>query len=55
VDVAKDIKPPVVKFLPKPFTLTALLDSVRAAVAEKRREKPFYLNHAARCSGFFLG
>src|SRR5262245_13969595 len=28
-DVAVDIEPPVVQFLPKPFMLTALLESVR--------------------------
>jgi DNA-binding NtrC family response regulator len=37
---AEDNEPPVVKFLPKPFGLAALLESVQAAVGEKGRE-PF--------------
>jgi DNA-binding NtrC family response regulator len=54
-DVAKDIKPPVVKFLPKPFTLTALLESVHTAVAKKGPEKSFNLNHVASRSEFLIG
>ena len=54
-DIVKDIQPPVVKFLPKPFTLAALLKSVRVAIAKKEREGPFYLDHAAPCSEFFIG
>jgi two-component system phosphate regulon response regulator PhoB len=32
-DVDEILEPPVVRFLPKPFSLTALLESVRSAVA----------------------
>ncbi len=34
--------PPVVTFLPKPFTLAALLESVGVAVADNGRAAPFY-------------
>jgi DNA-binding NtrC family response regulator len=54
-DVASDIKPPVVKFLPKPFLMTDLLDSVRAAAANREDEEPFYLDQDAPCSEFFIG
>jgi DNA-binding NtrC family response regulator len=54
-DATKDIRPPVVEFLPKPFTLTTLLWSVRTAVAKKGREEPFNLNRAAGCSELFIG
>jgi DNA-binding response OmpR family regulator len=37
LDVFSDIRPPVAKLLLKPFTLTALLEDVRAAVAANRR------------------
>jgi DNA-binding response OmpR family regulator len=55
LDVAKVIKPPVVKFLPKPFALTALLESVRAAVAKKGREEPINGNGAAACTELYIG
>jgi DNA-binding response OmpR family regulator len=32
-----DLRPPIVKVLPKPFALAALLNSVRAAVADHRQ------------------
>jgi DNA-binding response OmpR family regulator len=37
-EVSGDIRPPVVRLLARPFALTALLVSVRAALAENRRE-----------------
>jgi two-component system response regulator AtoC len=41
-DGLSDIQPPVVKLLPKPFALTALLECVRAAAADhSRREGQF--------------
>jgi DNA-binding response OmpR family regulator len=55
LDGATDITPPVVQFLPKPFSLTDLLDSVRAAVAQRRREEPFYLHRTATYSELFIG
>jgi DNA-binding NtrC family response regulator len=54
-DVLGDMRPPVVRFLPKPFALAALLESVRAAVAESRREKRFNLNRAAAYPELFFG
>lgn len=55
LDGAADIQAPVVQLLPKPFTLTALLESVRLAVANKECEQPFYLDHTAPCSELFIG
>jgi DNA-binding response OmpR family regulator len=37
LDIFGDIRPPVVKLLLKPFTLTALVEDVRAAVAANGR------------------
>jgi hypothetical protein len=54
-DVPEHVQPPVVKLLPKPFTLAALLESVRAAVAESKHEEQFYLNRTAACSELFIG
>jgi DNA-binding NtrC family response regulator len=54
-DVPEPVQPPVVKLLPKPFTLAALLESVGAAVAESKREEQFYLNRTAPCSELFIG
>jgi DNA-binding NtrC family response regulator len=51
----EDIDPPVVKFLPKPFTLTALLESVRAAVAYDAGKESPNLQDAAACSEHFIG
>lgn len=39
-EIADIIKSPVVRFLAKPFSLTSLLESVRAAVAERNQEEP---------------
>ena len=52
--VAEDLAPPVVRFLPKPLAVAALLDSVRAALAEEWRTGPFHLERA-RCSEVFIG
>jgi len=41
-DFAGFIEPPVVAFLPKPFALTALLASVRSAVARRGRTEPLH-------------
>lgn len=54
-DAAPDIEPPVVKFLPKPFSLMDLLDSVRAATTKRQDEELFYLDHEVPCSEFFIG
>jgi CheY-like chemotaxis protein len=50
-DVADDLGPPVVKLLPKPFPLTALLESVRTAVAERAVQR----GSRAACSELFIG
>jgi DNA-binding NtrC family response regulator len=53
--VAEVVMPPVIKVLPKPFALTALLESVSAAVAKKGREEPADLKGAAAGSELFIG
>jgi len=55
VDAGEDLEPPVVTFLPKPFALTALLASVRAAAAEKGRQDPFDLNRTVAHSELYIG
>jgi DNA-binding response OmpR family regulator len=47
------IEPPVVEYLPKPFTLTALLERVRSAVAASAQGKPAYRHRV--CSDIFIG
>jgi DNA-binding NtrC family response regulator len=47
--------PPVVDYLPKPFALTALLESVRSAVAKRERREPSNLNRVPRYSELFIG
>jgi two-component system sensor histidine kinase/response regulator len=54
-DSAQFIEPPVVEFLSKPFALTALLESVRSAVAKKGPEEPSNLNCASCYSELFIG
>jgi DNA-binding response OmpR family regulator len=54
-EVVGDLRRPVVQLLPKPFPLTALLESVQAAVAEHRREEWSNRNGAAACSELFIG
>ena len=46
-----DIQPPVVKLLPRPVSLVALLKTVRAVDPENRTEGRLHLNRA----GFLLG
>ncbi len=53
--LAEDVAPPVVRFLPKPFALTALLETVRAAVASKGRAAPLDRHCAAPCPELFIG
>ncbi len=53
--LAEDVAPPVVRFLPKPFALTALLKTVRAAVASKGLAGPFDGGRAAPRSELFIG
>jgi DNA-binding response OmpR family regulator len=54
-DAAADVKPPVVQVLPKPFMLTALLESVRGLMARRGREEPFHANHASTSPEYFIG
>jgi DNA-binding response OmpR family regulator len=54
-DVFGDLRPPVVQLLAKPFPLTALLESVQAAVAEHRRVEWPNRNGAAASSELFIG
>lgn len=52
-DVFDDIRPPVVRWLLKPFALTALLESVDVPFAEGQREERCNLNRAGACSDRF--
>ena len=54
-DLAEFNEAPVVGYLPKPFALTALLESVRSAVARRGRREPSNLNHVPRYSEYFIG
>jgi hypothetical protein len=54
-DAAEEGRPPVVKVLSRPFTLTALLASVRAAAAHQGREETFERNRAPACSELYIG
>lgn len=48
-------EPPVVGYLPKPLALTALLESVRSAVARRGRREASNLNRVPRYSASFFG
>ena len=48
-------EPPVVKFLPKPFGLTTLRESVAAAVARNGRKAPFNPYRSGAGSELFIG
>jgi DNA-binding response OmpR family regulator len=52
-EVLGDVRPPVVKLLPKPFALTALLESVRTA--DSHRDERFNPNLAAACPELLIG
>ena len=54
-DVAGDIEPPVVQFLPKTFSPAALLESVRALMARTGREGPFNSNRVSAAPDLFIG
>ncbi len=49
------MKPPVVNLLPKPFALTALLETVRTAVARKGQKAPSVLDRAVDGPEYFTG
>jgi CheY-like chemotaxis protein len=49
-----DLRPPVVRLLPKPFALITLLDSVRAAT-DGRHEQRFDRMRAEACSELHIG
>jgi DNA-binding NtrC family response regulator len=52
---AAAVRPPVVTFLPKPFTLTLLLESVRAALGKSGSGDLFRQDHASAQSELFIG
>src|SRR5215471_16826130 len=54
-EVPADTSPPVVKFLPKPFLVRDLLESLQAPVARRGREQPPMLNHTAVCPELSIG
>ena len=54
-DFAAHIKPPVIEFLPKPFSLAALQKTVHSAVGNNRHEEPFTPIQGAACPEHFIG
>jgi len=54
-NVAVDIERPVVRFLPKPFGLTALLESVRGLMVRTGLENPFVWNRGFASPELFIG
>jgi DNA-binding response OmpR family regulator len=54
-DVPADTRPPVVRFLPKPFLLRDLLESLQTAVARRGQEEAFNSNRSAVWSELYLG
>jgi DNA-binding response OmpR family regulator len=53
--LAEDVAPPVVRLLRKPFALTALLETVRAAAARAGRPGRFDRRPAAPCPELYIG
>jgi two-component system OmpR family response regulator len=55
LDVAVDLKPPVVRFLPKPFLLRDLLETLQNAVAKSDQKEWLSVNRSALWSELYLG
>jgi two-component system phosphate regulon response regulator OmpR len=54
LDMAEFKDPPVVDYLPKPFALTALLESIRSTVANKGRREPSNLDRVPGYPGLLV-
>jgi two-component system phosphate regulon response regulator PhoB len=54
-NTANDIEPPAAAFLPKPFALKALLESVRTAVAQHANRSSSRRVRDAACSELYIG
>ncbi len=54
-DVLSEFEPPVVKFLPKPFAVGLLLETVHTAATERRQEKPFVVSRAGGPTESIIG
>src|SRR5262249_13759554 len=54
-DAIENVGPPVVRFLAKPFSLTTLLESVRAAVPDRRYQGQLGWNSVGPCSEIYIG
>jgi len=54
-DFAECSAPPVMDYLPKPFALNALLESVRSAVAKQGEKEPSNLNRVPAYPELFIG
>jgi two-component system response regulator MtrA len=50
-----DLEPPVVRLLPKPFSLTVLLETVRTALTNTGRAESFDWDRPGACSELFIG
>jgi DNA-binding response OmpR family regulator len=55
LDVAVDLTPPVVKFLPKPFLVRDLLETLQNAVAKRDQKEAISVNCFALWSELYLG
>jgi DNA-binding response OmpR family regulator len=55
LEVEGYVAPPVVEVLAKPFALTVLLESVRAALVSKAAAPACNRNRSEACSEYFLG
>ena len=53
-DMAEFNEPPVVDYLPKPFALAGLLESIRSAVAKKGRREPSNLDRVPGYPGLLV-
>ena len=51
----EEVRPPVVQFLPKPFTVAALLASVRAAASAAGQDDPLILSRTWSRSEHLVG
>jgi DNA-binding response OmpR family regulator len=53
MDATDNMEPPIVSFLPKPFALTTLLETVRAALTQEHRIEPFNRRWASYSELYF--
>lgn len=54
-DFTASMEPPVVNYLPKPFSLTVLLESIRAAATNTERNRSTHWRMVTPCPELFFG